>query len=130
MSSRWWLWLVLTIAAGPTQAGAQSDVIRLDPLRVETSHVFHPPTYRSTPLPSYPPAARERGLEGAGLFDVKVLKDGRVGEVKVKRTTGLAILDEAAEQTIKTWTFEPGRRGPDPVESWVEVPVRFSLKQR
>jgi protein TonB len=50
--------------------------------------------------------------------------------VKVKRTTGLAILDEAAEQTIKTWTFEPGRRGPDPVESWVEVPVRFSLKQR
>ena len=79
---------------------------------------------------TYPTAARERGLEGSGVFDVQVMKDGRVGEVKVKRTTGLALLDEAAEQTIEQWTFEPGRRGSDPVESWVEVPARFSLKQR
>lgn len=125
-----WMLLALAAALAPGRAGAQSDAIRLDPLKVEATHVFHPPMYRSTPLPSYPPAARERGIEGAGLFEVKVTRDGSVGEVKVKQSTGLAVLDEAAVATIKTWTFEPGRRGPNPVESWVEVPVRFSLKQR
>jgi protein TonB len=92
--------------------------------------VFSPPTYRSAPPPSYPPFARDRGLEGTGLFDVQVLEDGRVGEVKVKRSTGETVLDEAATQTIRSWIFEPGRRGPTAVVSWVEVPVRFSLKQR
>jgi len=58
------------------------------------------------------------------------MQDGRVGEVKVKRSTGVPVLDEAAERAIKTWTFEPGQRGPTPVASWVEVPVRFSLKAR
>ena len=85
--------------------------------------MFHPPQYRHTPLPSYPPAAREQGLGGAGLFEAKVMKDGRVGEVKVKQSTGVLVLDESAQRTIKTWTFEPGRQGPNPVESWVEVPV-------
>jgi protein TonB len=124
------LCLALALALAPTPAPAQSDAIPLDPVTVEARHVFHPPMYRSTPPPAYPPFARDRGLEGAGLFDVQVLKDGRVGEVKVKQSTGATVLDQAAAQTIRSWTFEPGRRGPKAVDSWVEVPVRFSLKQR
>jgi protein TonB len=121
--------LAIALALAPATAGAQSEPVPLPPVRVEAPHVFHPPAYRNAPSPPYPPYARDRGLEGTGLFDVKVLSDGRVGEVKVKRSTGAEVLDDAAAQTIKTWTFEPGRRGPRPVESWVEVPVRFSLKR-
>jgi protein TonB len=130
MTTRRWMLLAVAVAVAPARAGAESDPIRLDPVTVEAAHVLRPPTYRRTPLPAYPPYARDRGLEGHGLFDVKVLTDGRVGDVKVKQTTGTTVLDEAAVQTIKTWTFEPGRRGPNAVESWVEVPIRFSLKQR
>jgi len=121
---------VLAVALAPMLAEAQGEAIRLEPLEVRGAHVFHPPKYLSTPLPTYPPAAREQGLEGAGVFEVRVMKDGRVGEVKLKQSTGVPVLDEAAERAIKSWTFEPGQRGPNPVASWVEVPVRFSLKAR
>ena len=129
MRGRRWLLLAAALALAP--APAQSDdAVRLDPVKVEAQHVFHPPTYRSAPPPSYPPFARDRGLEGTGLFDVQVLKDGRVGEVKVKQSTGATVLDEAATQTLRLWLFEPGRRGPTAVDSWIEVPIRFSLKAR
>jgi protein TonB len=122
--------LTVALALAPSSAPAQSEPVRLEPVTVEARHVFQPPTYRNAPLPPYPPFARDRGLEGFGLFDVQVLKDGRVGEVKMKQSTGATVLDEAAIQTIRSWTFEPGQRGPTAVDSWVEVPVRFSLKQR
>jgi len=125
-----WVFLAALLALAPPAARAQSDAVRLDPVKVEARHVFHPPVYRSAPPPPYPPLARDRGLEGTGLFDVQVLKDGRVGEVKVKQSTGATVLDEAATQTIRSWLFEPGKRGPTAVDSWVEVPVRFSLKER
>ena len=102
MQKRWWVLLVLATLPAPMQAGAQSETIRLEPLEVRGAHVFHPPQYRHTPLPSYPPAAREQGLGGAGLFEAKVMKDGRVGEVKVKQSTGVPVLDESAQRTIKT----------------------------
>jgi TonB family protein len=79
--------------------------------------VFHPPEYRHTPLASYPPGAREQGLSGAGLFEVRVMKDGRVGEVKVRQSTGVPVLDEAAERTIKTWTFEQSHCIPTSIPS-------------
>jgi protein TonB len=53
-----------------------------------------------------------------------------VGEVKLRRTSGSALLDETAQATIRTWTFVPARRGPRLVESWVEIPVKFSLTAR
>ena len=114
----------------PVTGRAQTEAVRLPQVDVQARHVFRPPTYQHTPLPSYPPAALAQGQEGAGLFEVHVTKEGRVAEVRVKQTTRVPVLDEAAQQTIKTWTFEPGRRGPDPVESWVDVPVRFTLKAR
>ena len=76
------MFLAAAVVLTPVLARAQSDAIQLDPVKVEAPHVFHPPTYRSAPPPSYPPYARDRGLEGTGLFGVKVLKDGHVGEVE------------------------------------------------
>jgi len=125
-----WLFVAAVLALASTPALAQSDTIELEPLKVEASPLFRPPTYRSAPPPSYPPFARDRGLEGTGRFDVQVLKDGRVGAVRVRQSTGATILDEAASQTIRSWTFDPGRLGQTAVDSWVEVPIRFSLKAR
>jgi protein TonB len=121
--------LVLALVALPG-ASAADEPIRLPPVEVRGTHPLVPAQYRSTPLPPYPSGAREQGVEGTVLLDVRVQPDGRVGEVRLKHTSGSPLLDGAALETVKAWTFVPARRGPATVESWVEIPVRFSLTSR
>jgi len=77
--------------------------------------------------PHYPAAARRRHQEGLVLLTVTVDAQGRVGRAGVKRTSGFPLLDEAALQSVRTWEFDPARLGSQPVESEIEVPVRFKL---
>jgi periplasmic protein TonB len=37
-------------------------------------------------------------------------------------------LDRSALSAVRRWRFEPARRGAQPIETWVQVPVRFELK--
>jgi len=58
------------------------------------------------PLPEYPPAARERGLEGSGVFVLHLnRKAGTVISVTIEKSTGSAILDDAAIACLKRWRF-------------------------
>lgn len=122
--------LVLCLHALVAPSAAQDEPVQLPPVEVRAPHPLMPPRYRDTPLPSYPAAAREQRLEGTVLLEVQVREDGRAGEVQVKRTSGFPLLDTAALEAVRRWTFVPGRRGPRAVESRVEVPVRFSLGDR
>lgn len=83
--------------------------------------------YRRNPKPPYPPAARRRHQEGTVLLAVQVSSHGRASRVVLKQSSGFALLDEAALQTIRDWDFEPARIGSLAVESAIEVPVRFQL---
>jgi protein TonB len=83
-----------------------------------------------TPLPAYPAAARERGLEGVVTLNVEVLASGGVGEVHVAVSSGVPVLDDAAVAAVRRWTFAPAREGARPVDSLVEVPVRFTLSPK
>jgi TonB family protein len=85
------------------------------------------PRYGDKARPVYPPLARLRGYQGVVVLFVEVLVDGRVGQVKIRRSTGHEILDRAALETVRTWSFEPGRREGRAVTMSVEVPVRFVL---
>lgn len=122
--------VVLSLATLVAPSDAQDEVIRLPPVEVRASYPLVPAQYRDTPLPPYPAAAREQRLEGLVLLDVHVRADGRVGEARLKRTSGSPLLDAAALETVARWTFLPAQRGPRAVESWVEVPVKFSLHAR
>jgi protein TonB len=121
---------VLCLPALVAPCAAQDEVIRLPPVEVRAPYPLVPAQYRDTPLPPYPSAAREQHVEGLVLLDVHVRADGRVGDVRLKRTSGSSELDDAALQTVKRWTFLPAKRGPRAVESWVEVPLKFSLSAR
>lgn len=85
------------------------------------------PRYGENARPAYPPLARLRGYQGVVVLLVEVLADGRVGEVRIKRSVGHDILDRAALEAVRTWRFEPGRREGRAVTMSVEVPVRFVL---
>jgi protein TonB len=86
-----------------------------------------PPAPKQVTRPAYPEAARRNQEQGTVSLMVKVLHDGNVGEVNVKKTSGSRLLDEAAVAEAKKWQFVPGHKGPKPVDAWVEVPIRFQL---
>jgi len=84
--------------------------------------------YGSNPLPPYPLAARRLGMEGVTLVDVLVAPDGRPAEVRVRKSSGFALLDDSAVKTVRErWRFVPAREGGAAIESRVTVPIRFRL---
>jgi len=54
--------------------------------------------------------------------------DGSVGQVLVAKSAGHFDLDRAAVEALKTWRFEPARRGREAVATWVIIPVQFKLE--
>jgi periplasmic protein TonB len=70
----------------------------------------------------YPDEAVRRGLEGEVLLRIRIEKGGNPGEVRVARSSGVRILDEAARRGVVRAAPLPSAPG------WFEVPVRFSLR--
>ena len=90
---------------------------------------FIPPHYLHNPVPSYPFLARRSGLEGVTVLSVEIRVDGKVAAVKVKRSSGYDVLDEAALIAVEKWVFEPALKRGIPVECPVDVPIRFALEK-
>jgi len=85
------------------------------------------PLFKENTPPAYPEIARVRGYEGIVLVFAEILADGRVGKIKVGKSSGYAILDQSAVQAVKPWKFEPARRFGTPFTAWVELPIKFIL---
>ena len=85
------------------------------------------PLYRENAPPSYPEIARVRGYEGIVLVSAEILPDGRVGNMKIRKSSGYAILDQSAIEAVKPWKFEPAKKSGNPFTVWVELPIKFIL---
>jgi len=113
------------VVAEPTPEPAPPPpVIKEEPLVEAKGGVGH----LNNPSPEYPGFAADQGLEGTVVLRVKVLPNGKPGEVKVKKTSGHGILDDAAVAAAKRWAFTPAKRGNTPVEGWAIFPVEFKLQ--
>lgn len=80
--------------------------------------------------PFYPPQVIREGGEGTVLLSIYILADGRVGEVKLNRSSGHTKLDESAMREAKRWRFVPGTSDGKPMAMWKQVPVTFRLNTR
>jgi TonB family protein len=87
---------------------ADEEVIPMAPLDVTARYPLTPPEPRNISKPAYPEAARRQEEQGTVQLAVKVLADGNVGEVTVKKSSGSKALDEAATAEAKRWQFVPG----------------------
>ena len=87
------------------------------------------PVAEKSPRPTDPARAVRRNLEGRVLLLVEVRPDGSVGEIRVKESSGHAILDQAAQRAVREWHFRPALARGQPVRSWVEVPITFRLTE-
>lgn len=86
-------------------------------------------SYAYNPRPSYPEVARSEGWQGTVILRVLVDQEGRSRAVEVSRSSGFEALDRAALETVKSWRFHPARYGQKRVESWVRIPIVFSLAE-
>ena len=64
-------------------------------------------------------------MEGTVVVQALVGREGTVLDTKVVKS--VPVLDQAAVEAVRGWTFKPAMAKGQPVQVWVAVPVKFSL---
>jgi protein TonB len=77
--------------------------------------------------PAYPSSEIRLEHEGTVLLSVYILANGRVGEVKLDKSSGYPKLDESALREARVWRFQPGSRDGTPVAMWKQLPISFRI---
>ncbi len=83
--------------------------------------------YKNNPRPPYPRLALREGWQGKVILRVKVTPQGKVAGAAVQKSSGRSVLDDAALEIVRTWTFVPATQGGQPVAGTVSVPFEFHL---
>jgi protein TonB len=94
----------------------------------ESVSTFTGPSSGYQVKPRYPESARRARAQGTTVLKLRVLENGRVGEIQIEKSAGHRELDVAAAEAVKKWVFEPARDGKTNVAVWVLVPVKFELQ--
>ena len=125
----------LAVAAAPDRpeglAAAAPPENEAPAAAAETAAISPPvfnAAYLRNPPPRYPLIARRNGEQGTVTLKVLVTRDGVPASVAVETSSGSPHLDSAALEAVRAWRFVPARRGSQPVEAWVLVPVVFRLE--
>lgn len=131
--------LLVTLAPLPWLAGcAENDAARID---ATTSGQEQPapstqpseeyqaadvmPALLKMDPPSYPEEARANRIEGTVMVRALVGTTGLVKEAHV--VEGHESLAPAALKAVTGATFQPAQKDGTPVETWVQVPIKFAL---
>ena len=119
----------VAIAAAPPSAEPSRPPVSVlpPPEQTESAPVFNA-AYLNNPTPVYPAISRRMGEQGLVLLRVYVSARGDPNAVEIKSGCGHPRLDHAAQEAVRQWKFVPAKRGEQPVDAWVAVPIRFSLK--
>lgn len=78
--------------------------------------------------PTYPPAARRRGLQGSVIVQASLGGSGRVESVSVERSSGVSALDLAALAAVRRWRCQPLRVGGVGRPSVLRQRIDFALQ--
>jgi periplasmic protein TonB len=85
-----------------------------------------PPQQLSASTFHYPEELWDAGIEGETLLRVRVNEEGVVDTAVVERSSGQAGFDSAAVAGAYELRFAAAKRGEQPVEAWVLLPVQFN----
>ena len=120
-------------AAAPVVASVpQTDHMELpfvdDQLEIEAEIVVSDPFPIFHPKPNYPRLAQRRHYQGTVILQALVDVHGRVVRVDLVQSSGYAILDRSAKDSVLKWRFEPATRDGVAIEKTVEFPVVFRIE--
>ncbi|HEV7631612.1 MAG TPA: energy transducer TonB [Steroidobacteraceae bacterium] len=76
----------------------------------------------------YPPSSKRLGEQGNAVVKSCVGENGRITEVTVDTTSGVARLDEAALKYARVLRYLPGTENGKPIPACFSFRVRFQLK--
>jgi len=109
------------LAVSRSAALGNNDTEMLAEPRFGDAYLHNPPLI-------YPFTAKKLKLQGIAVVRVLVSADGQPKSVELERTSGARILDDAAVEAVKRWSFVPARRGNNPITALVNIPIRFQLE--
>jgi protein TonB len=110
----------------------REDIIRTKPVGPEIEIVpYYTLEVRPKPIkipkPKYPELARQAGIEGQTVVKALLDIDGSIIEVKVLKSSGSQMLDEAALSAARKARFTPAKQRDRFVRVWISIPIRFRL---
>jgi len=79
------------------------------------------------PEPEYPVEAAEKGIEGVVGIKAYINKQGKPEKVKISKSSGQDILDQAALKSARDYRFKPAMNDGKAVGAWVEFNISFVL---
>lgn len=91
------------------------------------------PTTEARPAPQpnqkpiYPAEAKRLGQQGRVVVRVLIESDGRPSAAVIRESSGFPVLDQAALDSVKSWTYVPGKRNGVPEKMEFNVPITFTL---
>lgn len=105
----------------PTPPEAPSFTFRKKRLRMDADARLAAIIGRIRRHQHYPPLARESGAEGAATVSFRVLPDGRLAGLRIKKTSGNAHLDDASLEAVR-------KAAPLPhLDKTLVVTIRYTL---
>ena len=78
--------------------------------------------------PIYPRISKRLGEEGVVRVRLDISTAGTTTHAIIVQTSGFDRLDEAALRAVKNWKFKPAIKGGRPVETSIDIPVRFTIQ--
>ena len=117
-----------SVSQGRSVMGSGEDP-QAEPSVSDKSKTSSPAQPLSAIKPDYPQAARMRGLEGTVRILAHIDPEGRVSEATVEKSSGYALLDEAACKAVRASVFKPAVRAGTSIASSVIIPLRFVLTE-
>jgi protein TonB len=103
-----------------TRLSAQSA-----PAPVRVGGAVKPPTRLTAVAPTYPPVARQARTQGVVILETTIGTDGKVKATKVVKS--VPMLDEAAQDAVKKWEYQPTIIDGKPTPVIMVIPVNFKL---
>lgn len=76
----------------------------------------------------YPAMLRDAGIGGSPTVWFLIDENGRVIDRRLSQPSGYAQLDDAAMAVASVMRFSPAYNREDPVQVWVEIPIRFTAR--
>ena len=89
-----------------------------------------PPSVLHNPATEYPLAERQAGHEGIVILWIRVELDGTPSKVSIATSSGFALLDASARNTVsRRWRFRAARQSGMTIAAEFLLPIRFALKE-
>lgn len=79
--------------------------------------------------PEYPFRAKRMGIEGHVTVQFLVDREGKTRDITIVAAEPKGVFDQAVRNTVPRWRFKPGKKAGRPVDTWVEMTIRFELER-